>query len=69
MAEGVCMDTKEQLANQCCYQQCLLCKVGIMSTNWYKAVAYEGLTTTCLGIDCVLRAQQVLDRSYWCTKL
>jgi hypothetical protein len=45
-AEGVCADAKAQLADHCCYRQCLLCEVGTTGTDWYKAVAYGGLATT-----------------------
>ena len=68
-AETICVDAKAQLADQCCYRQCSLCSTGTMRTEWYETVAYEGLTTTCLGIDYVLRAQQVSDGSSRCSEL
>ncbi len=51
-AEGVCADAKAQLADQCCYWQCLLCEVGTTGTDWYKAVAYGGLATTTTTQQC-----------------
>ena len=68
-AERICADAKAQLAEQTCYRQCSLCSMGTMRTEWYEMVVYEGLTTTCLGIDYVLRTQQVSDGSYRCSEL
>ncbi|KAL3826353.1 hypothetical protein ACHAXA_003677 [Cyclostephanos tholiformis] len=67
--ETICSDAKEQLADQCCYRQCMLCATGTMETEWYNTVAYDGLSTTCLGLDYVLRAEQVSDGSYRCSEL
>lgn len=68
-SERICVDAKTRLADQCCYRQCSLCAIGTMRTEWYNTVVFEGLTTTCLGLDYALRAEQVPDGSYRCSEL
>lgn len=67
--ERMCADAKTQLSDQCCYRQCSLCSTGTMSTEWYKAVIFQGLSTTCLGLDYLLRNERVSDGSYQCSEL
>ncbi len=67
--ETICADAKTQLADQCCYRQCSLCTTGTMRTEWYNVVVFDGLSTTCLGLDYVLRAEQVSEGSYRCSEL
>ncbi len=65
--ESMCTDAHMRLANKCCYQQCTLC--GDQSENttfWFNTVFYQGLTTTCLGLDYLLRAEQLMDGSDSC---
>ena len=67
--ERMCADAKTQLSDQCCYRQCSLCSTGTMSTEWYKTVIFQGLSTTCLGLDYLLRNERVSDGSYRCSEL
>ncbi|KAL3776925.1 hypothetical protein ACHAW5_008022 [Stephanodiscus triporus] len=68
-SEAICVDAKTRLADQCCYRQCSLCAIGTMRTEWYNTVIFEGLATTCLGLDYALRAEQVSEGSYRCSEL
>ena len=50
----------------CCHEHCVLCSDPSegMSTKWYATVAFQGLTTTCLGHDYyMLHVKQVLDEA------
>ena len=66
--ESMCTDAHVELANKCCYQQCTLCgnQSETESTFWFNTVIYQGLTTTCLGLDYLLRAEQLGEGSDSC---
>ena len=40
-----------------------------MSAEWNATVAFQGLTATCLGLDYMLRAEQVSDGTVKCSQL
>lgn len=69
--ESMCTDAHTELAETCCYQQCTLCadQSESESTFWFNTVLYQGLTTTCLGLDYLLRAEQLMDGSDRCSAL
>ena len=69
--EAICSDAQTELAGKCCYQQCTLCgdQSESISTLWFNTVTYQGLTTTCLGLDYMLRAEQLRDGSDRCSAL
>lgn len=68
-SDDTCNDAQTQMGEECCYQQCTLCgdeSATGMSTEWYATVSFQGLTTTCLGLDYYLRAEQINDGSETC---
>jgi len=68
--DSLCTDAQSQLGGECCYEQCALCgDQSDMSTEWYATVTFEGFSTTCLGIDYMLRAEQVSNGSDRCSEL
>ena len=67
-SDATCTTAKTQLASQCCYQQCTLCGEEGMSTEWYATVSFQGMATTCLGIDYMLRAEQIRGGSDRCNE-
>lgn len=66
--DSVCTDSQAQFQSECCYQKCSLCRTNV-STEWYATVLFEGLTTTCLGLDFMLRTQQISHDSERCSEL
>ena len=67
--EKMCTDAQAQLGGECCYEQCALCggdDESALSTEWYATVSFQGLTTTCLGLDYMLRIEQISDGSDGC---
>lgn len=64
--DKMCLDAKEQLAGECCYKQCTLCNTD-KSTSWYATVNFEGIQSTCLGLDFMLRNEQVSYGSDRCS--
>lgn len=73
-ADTICSDAQAQVGGECCYEQCTLCggnglASADMSTEWYATVTFQGLTTTCLGLDYMLRAEQIMDGSNQCNEL
>jgi len=72
--DTICSDAQAQVGGECCYEQCTLCggndSASVdMSTEWYATVTFQGLTTTCLGLDYMLRVEQVMDGSNQCNEL
>ena len=63
----LCGDARDQLAEQCCRSQCELCS-GLegASPQWYETVVFNGLTTTCLGLDYMLRVEEVGEGGEMC---
>ncbi|KAL7549621.1 hypothetical protein ACHAWF_012888 [Thalassiosira exigua] len=58
--DTVCVEAQSQLGGDCCYEQCSLCGgEENMSTEWYATVTFQGLTTTCLGLDYYIRAERI----------
>jgi len=58
--DKLCVDAQAQLTDDCCYKQCKICgNNGDISNDWYATVKYEGATTSCLGLDYMLRIRQV----------
>jgi hypothetical protein len=66
--EEICSKSQSQLAEECCYDQCSLCDDS-ETTKWNSIVQFENVTTTCLGLDYVLRREQTLSGSEKCTDL
>lgn len=64
----ICRDAKTQLAGDCCYNQCTLCEEN-ESTSWYAVVEFESIQSTCLGLDYLLRAENVQVGSQRCSAL
>lgn len=66
--DKMCSDAKEQLAGDCCYKQCTLCddEEG-ETTSWYATISFEGIQSTCLGLDFMLRTEQVGSGSDRCS--
>jgi len=69
--ESVCADARTELDGQCRYQPCALCgdQSESESTFWFNTVIYQDLTTTCLGLDYLLRAELLMDGSDRCSEL
>lgn len=68
--EKICTDAQLQFGSECCYQQCTLCGDNPnMSTEWYATVTYNGLATTCLGLDYMLRVEKISDGTDRCSEL
>ena len=69
--DSMCADARTVLAGKCCYQQCTLCgdQSESESTFWFNTVIYQDLTTTCLGLDYLLRAELLMDGSDRCSEL
>lgn len=66
--DKICSDAKEQLAGDCCYKQCTLCDAGAgETTSWYATVNVEEIQSTCLGLDFMLRTEQVSSGSDRCS--
>lgn len=66
----MCSDAKEQLAGQCCYDQCALCDESAgEATSWYATVDYQGIQSTCLGLDFMLRSEQVGSSANRCSSI
>lgn len=66
----ICADARSQLGGECCYEQCSLCgDQSETSTEWYAEVTFQGLATTCLGIDYMLRTEQISNGSIQCSEL
>ncbi len=58
--DELCVDAQAQLTDDCCYKQCKICgDYDDISNDWYATVKYEGATTSCLGLDYMLRIRQV----------
>ena len=58
--EDTCSDARDELVEECCYEQCTLCgHHPDATTEWYATVKFGGLTTTCLGLDYMLRNEQL----------
>ncbi|KAL3776637.1 hypothetical protein ACHAWO_012803 [Cyclotella atomus] len=58
--DKMCSDAKEQLAGDCCYKQCALCDADAgETTSWYATITFEDIQSTCLGLDFMLRTEQV----------
>lgn len=66
--DSVCIDAQAQFGRECCYRKCSLCGENT-STDWYATAVFQGLTTTCLGLDFMLRAEQIADGSERCSEL
>ena len=66
--EEMCADSQSQLAEECCYDQCSLCESS-EATKWNSMVQFENMTTTCLGLDYLLRTEQIISNSDRCTDL
>lgn len=59
-SDKICFDARAQLTEECCYKQCNICDISDDITNdWYATVNFEGVTTSCLGLDYMLRMEQV----------
>ena len=69
--DTICTDAQTQLGGECCYEQCTLCgdPSDDGSTDWYATVTFQGLTTTCLGLDYMLRIEQISGGSDQCSEL
>jgi hypothetical protein len=68
-SDSTCKDAQSQLGEECCYRQCTLCGgESEMSTEWYATVSFQGLATTCLGLDYYLRADQIHEESETCSE-
>jgi hypothetical protein len=58
--DKLCYDAKKQLAGDCCYDQCTLCDADAgETTSWYATISFQGIQSTCLGLDFMLRTEQV----------
>ena len=65
--DDLCLNAQTQLSDECCYEQCSLC--GGMDTEWYATVSFQGLSTTCLGLDFMLRTQQISTGDGRCSQI
>lgn len=66
--DKMCSDAKGQLAGDCCYKQCALCDADAgETTSWYATITFEGIQSTCLGLDFMLRTEQVGSGSERCS--
>lgn len=65
---SICKDSTAQMGTECCYEQCSLCD-DKSDTEWYATVQFQGLTTTCLGMDYLLRAEYIAAGSNRCSTL
>ena len=68
--DSLCADARDQLGGQCCLAQCELCSglPGETAPQWYETVMYNGQTTTCLGLDFLLRAEEVGEGEEVCNQ-
>ena len=66
--DKICTDAQTQLGAECCYQRCNLCE-DQSETEWYATLQFQGIMTTCLGLDYMLRAEQISDGSDRCSEL
>ncbi|KAL3777225.1 hypothetical protein HJC23_007125, partial [Cyclotella cryptica] len=68
--DKLCYDAKKQLAGDCCYDQCTLCNADAgETTSWYATVSFQGIQSTCLGLDFMLRTEQVGSSTYRCDSI
>ena len=67
-SEEICAKSQSELAEECCYDQCSLCEDN-ESTKWNSIVQFGNVTTTCLGLDYLLRTEQISSKSERCTDL
>lgn len=66
--DQMCFDAKRQLAGDCCYKQCTLCDTDAgETTSWYATIDFQGIQSTCLGLDFMLRTEQVGSGSDRCS--
>ena len=65
--DEICVDARAQLGDACCYEQCKLCGgAGAGRDNWESTVTFEGMTTSCLGLDFMLRREEVSEGGSLC---
>jgi hypothetical protein len=68
--DKMCSDAKGQLAGDCCYKQCTLCDADAgETTSWYATINFQGIQSTCLGLDFMLRTEQVGYGSDQCSSM
>ena len=65
---GITDYAQAQLGAECCYQRCNLCE-DQSETEWYATLQFQGIMTTCFGLDYMLRAEQISDGSDRCSEL
>lgn len=66
--DTMCTDAQAELADECCYAQCSLCGEDL-KTDWYATVSFQSLSTTCLGLDFMLRTEQISAGNGRCSQI
>ena len=67
LAEGelsqgdVCVATKNDLSDSCCFKECSLCRDTGSLIKWNQPLTYDGLASTCLDVYMNLRSEKVQD--------
>jgi len=56
---GTCKNTKHEVFDTCCFQQCELCTDPGWVVNWNRPLSYDGLASTCIDVYMNLRNEMV----------
>lgn len=55
----ICKNTKHEVFDTCCFQQCELCTDPGWAVDWNRPLSYDGLASTCIDVYMNLRNEMV----------
>ena len=62
----MCLATKDELFDMCCYMQCKLCKEPDYAVDWNHDLNIQGLASTCMDVYTSLRSEGIEESDDKC---
>jgi hypothetical protein len=59
--DDICLSTRDDIFDACCFMQCKLCKEPTYAVNWNYELDIEGLASTCMDVFTSLRSEGIKE--------